>query len=301
MSESPPSVAAEVAADGPAKTLTNETIETVLADFRSWLQALPVKAALPPPADEPGPDLHTLLGQFIALRHEVTLQTRAARAQQEQTGAALEQLTQALEALRQAEKASRATRQASEEELLRPPLNTLIDLYDVLALAGREMQRVQAALASAVEEMASLPKEREAREWPEPAPPAATSRSWWQRLFGAGPTGQSELTDEIARLRNELHEANRVRDIAERVGPAVESLVAGYGMSLRRIERALHQHGLETIVTAGQPFDPERMEVMEVVTDRGRPSGEVLDEVRRGYLWNGRVFRYAQVRVAKSA
>ena len=27
---------------------------------------------------------------------------------------------------------------------------------------------------------------------------------------------------------------------------------------------------------------------------------EVVEEVRRGYLWNGRVFRYAQVRVARS-
>ena len=39
---------------------------------------------------------------------------------------------------------------------------------------------------------------------------------------------------------------------------------------------------------------------LEAVGDSGRPSGEVLDEVRRGYLWNGRVLRYAQVRVAKS-
>ena len=45
---------------------------------------------------------------------------------------------------------------------------------------------------------------------------------------------------------------------------------------------------------------PERMEVVEVVSDSDRPSGEVVGEVRRGYLWRGCVFRYAQVRVAKS-
>ena len=42
------------------------------------------------------------------------------------------------------------------------------------------------------------------------------------------------------------------------------------------------------------------MEVVEAVADSGRPAGEVIDEARPGYLWNGRVFRYAQVRVAKS-
>ncbi|MBI1917737.1 MAG: nucleotide exchange factor GrpE, partial [Planctomycetes bacterium] len=47
-------------------------------------------------------------------------------------------------------------------------------------------------------------------------------------------------------------------------------------------------------------FDPERMEVLEAVANTGRPPAEVIEEVRRGYLWRGRVFRFAQVRVARS-
>jgi molecular chaperone GrpE len=70
-------------------------------------------------------------------------------------------------------------------------------------------------------------------------------------------------------------------------------------MSVQRVERALAQHGLEPIAAAGQPFDPETMEAIEVVEGSGRPGGEVVQEVRRGYVWRGRVFRYAQVRVAK--
>jgi molecular chaperone GrpE (heat shock protein) len=42
------------------------------------------------------------------------------------------------------------------------------------------------------------------------------------------------------------------------------------------------------------------MEVVEVVPDGGR-AGQVVEEVRRGYLWRGRVFRYAQVKVARPA
>jgi molecular chaperone GrpE (heat shock protein) len=41
------------------------------------------------------------------------------------------------------------------------------------------------------------------------------------------------------------------------------------------------------------------MEVAEVVREEGRASTEVIQEIRRGYLWRGRLFRYAQVRVAK--
>jgi molecular chaperone GrpE len=71
-------------------------------------------------------------------------------------------------------------------------------------------------------------------------------------------------------------------------------------MSVQRVERALRQQGLEPIPAAGQLFDPELMEVLEVVADSGRTSGEVVQEIRRGYLWKGRVFRFAQVRVARS-
>src|SRR5262249_42813353 len=79
------------------------------------------------------------------------------------------------------------------------------------------------------------------------------------------------------------------------------SLVTGYRMGLQRVERALEQQGLEPILVTGTPFDPERMEVLEAVADTGRPPGEVIEEVRRGYLWRGRVFRFAQVRVARSS
>lgn len=78
-------------------------------------------------------------------------------------------------------------------------------------------------------------------------------------------------------------------------------MAAGYAMTLQCVERALSKHGLEAIVAVGRPYDPERMEAVEAVADSGRPSGEVVDEVRRGYLYQGRVFRFAQVRVAKNS
>jgi molecular chaperone GrpE len=66
------------------------------------------------------------------------------------------------------------------------------------------------------------------------------------------------------------------------------------------LERALERSGLEPIPCVGEFFDPERMEVVAAIADGGHKPGEVIEEVRRGYLWRGRVFRYAQVSVAKS-
>jgi molecular chaperone GrpE len=85
----------------------------------------------------------------------------------------------------------------------------------------------------------------------------------------------------------------------ERVRGFVESVIAGYTMSLQRLDRLLDQHDLEALASVGMVYDPERMEVLDTVAGTGKPSGEVIEEMRRGYLWRGRVFRFALVRVAK--
>src|SRR6266849_901136 len=102
MSESAPASVPEYAAERPGQALTPQAIDGLLADFRRWLESLPA----PPPAPEPASlaarepiDLHTLLGQFIAVRHEVNLQTRDVRGQQEQSAEALRVLAAALETL----------------------------------------------------------------------------------------------------------------------------------------------------------------------------------------------------------
>lgn len=270
MSECPPPGVAAGAAGRGAQALTPEAVAAVLADFQTWLRDL----APPPPADDPAPsasvDLHTLLGGLVALRHEVNLQTRATRAQQEQNAETLRQLGEALEALRRAP-------QPAQDDATKPLLKTLVDLYDALALAEREVRRVQEAVLPALEAMLSAL-----------APAEAPRRSLWARWFGAAPPADG------------AERARQAREAGERVRAMLASLAAGYTMSLQRLDRALRQHGLEPMAVVGAPFDPERMEVLEAVPDSGRKAGEVLDEVRRGYLWNGRVFRYAQVRVARA-
>jgi molecular chaperone GrpE len=256
-------------------------VSAVLADFQRWLTAL-----TPPAADEetsetyPRPaeaiDLHTLLGQFLAVRQEVNLQTRAVRAQQEQNAETLRQLAAALDALREGQTRGEQTRQQAVEDAMRPLLKTLIDLYDALAIAGREVQRMSETVRPSLDQLAVEET-------------AAALRSFWARLF------RPSAADVAARQERD----RRTRENSERVRQMLASLVTGYTMSLQRVERALRQHGLDAIPTTQARFDPERMEVVEAVADSGRSAGEVIEEVRRGYLWNGRVFRYAQVRVAK--
>jgi molecular chaperone GrpE len=273
-------------------------IEAILNDFRTWLtQPVPPAADTP---NEPAPDLHTLLGQMTALRQEVNLQTRATRTQQEQNAEALARLGEALDALRRREEAAEERAGRSLDEQLRPVLKTLVDLHDALSLARREVQRVQDAMASALDALAATaPAPSEAQRGP--APP----RSLWSRLFGRKPDPAEvlQLRDTVAKQQEEIAElrsaSSSARSAAEKVRQILGSLVAGYTMGLQRVERALGQHGLEAIASLGESFDPETMEAVEVVSEPGRSATEVVEEVRRGYRWRDRVFRFAQVKVAR--
>ncbi len=309
-------------------------VEAVLADFRAWLaDAIRAEAPGAPAAPAPAPiDLHVLLGHFVGLRQEVNLQTRATRTQQEQNEKTLVRLDQALEVLSQAQLRAQQQQQQSKEEALRPVLTTLVELHDALALAGREVQRVRDGVLPLLDDVVAPfeeepPEPREAAAPPLPVPGGAPARrSLWGRLFGSAqpsngaPPAEVQAATErlnaaagaLESAAQRLREAGRRRELeageeraeevqraCDRVGQALASLVTGYTMSLQRVERALRQHGLEAIPTLGEAYDPEHMEALEAVSDSDRPSGEVVQEVRRGYFWNGRVFRYAQVRVAR--
>jgi molecular chaperone GrpE len=278
MSESPPPGAPQDAAVAGAEArLTPPAIEAALDDFRRWFAAAAATNGEAVAEREPSLDLATLLGHFVALRQEVNLQTRAVRAQQEQNAELVGRLGQAVEAL------SRPRAEPAADEKVRPLLNTLVEVCDALLLANKEVARTRESLLPALEAMADAEADQ-----PENAPP--TARSFWSRWFQA---------DTPVAATRESEERVESRQNAERVRGALSAVVTGYGMSLDRVERALRKHGLEPIPAAGRPFDPELMEAVDAVANSGRPAGEVIDEVRRGYLWNGRVFRCAQVRVAR--
>jgi len=74
----------------------------------------------------------------------------------------------------------------------------------------------------------------------------------------------------------------------------------GYRLTLSRLEAALLQWGIQRTGEVGEPFDPQRMAVVEVGTAPGAPDGSVLEVYRSGYVVNGRVLATARVKVAKA-
>lgn len=329
MSECPAPGAVENPAGQPAEGLTPEETEAILDEFRAWLREATAAGALDtngtPPED--ALDLHTLLSQFIALRQEVNLQTRAVRAQQEQNAETLRQLGQALE-LAQAPQANLADAyERAAEEQFRSIVKGLLDARDALDLARREVERVQQTLPSAVEPSArgwvdelGIPRKPEWEEEPADARRDTTAPSgFWARLLGQTPQRpapvptsahaqqlrvwadslEAALAAHRDALERQREQTLRLAEAAEQVRVSFDSVAIGYNMSLQRLERTLQLCGLEAIPCVGEPFDPELMEVVELDRESDRPANEVVEEVRRGFLWRGRVFRFAQVRVAK--
>src|SRR5262245_21274316 len=81
-------------------------------------------------------------------------------------------------------------------------------------------------------------------------------------------------------------------------GHSADSIVEGVRAIRKRLAAVLQSHGITPIESVGQPFDPALHEAIGTVEGEGE-SGTVVDEVGRGYLWNGDLLRPARVRVAK--
>jgi len=75
--------------------------------------------------------------------------------------------------------------------------------------------------------------------------------------------------------------------------------VEGIAAIDRKLRLLLESEGVTTVdATPGMPFDPREHEAIVSIPGTGRPEGEIVGEIRRGYRLRDRVIRPAQVAVA---
>lgn len=77
-----------------------------------------------------------------------------------------------------------------------------------------------------------------------------------------------------------------------------EAIIDGVKMTLKKLYEFLGREGLTIIETVGKPFDPDKHEAMSRVVTEGHPDGTILSEVRKGFMFKGRVIRPSMVEVA---
>lgn len=181
-----------------------------------------------------------------------------------------------------------------------PDLFTLLAQLTALTrevqLEGRATNRLHADLTAAMERVAQSV-----------TPADAVAR----RLTEARREGRHEVIGELLdvrdRLTRGLDEAQRrlaaLRGLRGRLGqrPVLAALVEGTTLARERLDDALRRLDVHEIACHGEPFDPTLMRAVEVVTSAAEPPGTVLEVFRPGYTSNGRVLRFAEVKVAAGA
>ncbi len=252
--------------------------EALLSRFRQWLRDAHADAEaldsgsetlLPEPV-APEVGLYRLIEEFTALRHEVKLQTKGSRGLQEQAEALLPALRQAIEQFRSVGSKEEQAAQAA----VRPLAEALADLDEALDRGQTEVQKARRRLDTE---------------------PAATLAADLEALYAR----QSWIG------RRRLHSYHQqVRDlVGRREGEGgsglADALLEGYELIRARLGRALDAAQIRRMDCVGRLVDAELMTVIELVDAPERPPGQVVDEVRRGYTWRGRVLRFAEVRAAR--
>lgn len=79
-----------------------------------------------------------------------------------------------------------------------------------------------------------------------------------------------------------------------------EAYRKGVELIYKQLQDLLAKRGVKPIEAVGQPFDPRFHQAITYESSPGRAEGEVIDEVRRGYMHGDRLLRPAMVKVAKA-
>jgi len=100
------------------------------------------------------------------------------------------------------------------------------------------------------------------------------------------------VADNLRRAIDSLPADNAGEDV-------VKTLTEGVAATLRQLDAAFANHGIERIDPAGQPFDHNLHQAMFEDPDSDQPPGTVVQVIEHGYKIHDRLLRPAMVGVAK--
>jgi molecular chaperone GrpE len=96
------------------------------------------------------------------------------------------------------------------------------------------------------------------------------------------------LLDIIDDMEKALQSANDTK----------QPFIKGMQIIHQKFLALLETYGILPFESVGMPFDHNLHEAVAMAKHKGSEPGIVVDELRRGYLWNNELFRPAQVQVA---
>ncbi len=105
-----------------------------------------------------------------------------------------------------------------------------------------------------------------------------------------------ELLSEFIPVLDNFHRALESIPAADATRPILD----GVGMIYRQLEEVLKKQGMEEVEAEGRPFNPHLHEAVQVEETDRCPEDTILEVIRKGYLYRGRLLRPAEVKVSRS-
>lgn len=90
-----------------------------------------------------------------------------------------------------------------------------------------------------------------------------------------------------------------IMDDFEKALPAIND--KGVKMIYSKLAKLLQNYAVTPVSTKGEKFNAFKHEVLCACQTNDCPDGTILEEIQRGYEMNGKIIRYAKVKVAKAA
>jgi len=260
----------------------NGSDDQILNRLRDWLATTrsaaaaaddPAEGELADQTAVPRVGFYELAAEFTALRQELKLQTKSSRGLQEHAEAALQAMQEATDRLGSAERRYRDSTVETSDSNLKLLAETVINLDESLD-RGRSV--IETARKRIVDESVN-----EFEKGLEAAYRQLSFFGKWRSL-------------KFYQMTSHLYR----QQVEQGHGSLFDSVLAGYQLIQNRVLKILKDQGIERIACVGQPVDPHCMIVNVVVPDSGFAPGTVVQEIRRGYRWKGKVLRFAEVSAA---
>lgn len=106
----------------------------------------------------------------------------------------------------------------------------------------------------------------------------------------------ADLITELLPLIDDLERALATEVDAD----GAEAYRAGVELIRKQLLDLLAKRGVSPIETAGQMFDPHVHQAVAHEVSEDQDEGQIIEELRRGYVMGGRLLRPSMVRVAKA-
>ncbi len=105
------------------------------------------------------------------------------------------------------------------------------------------------------------------------------------------------LLVKLLPILDALQQAGKIIHSNDSLPPG--EIALGLKMLHKQLTEVLYSEGLEEIQAVGHPLDPELHEVVSYVEADDKPESTVVEEIRKGYVLNGKVIRPSLVVVSK--